>query len=54
MRMALSNSYEQLGSMQVSNPNSDIQIFLPKKASFELDARSRGGESNRTLMPQDR
>ena len=34
----------KLGSMQVSNRNSDIQIYLPDKAAFQLDARSRGGE----------
>ncbi|HEX3351668.1 MAG TPA: DUF4097 family beta strand repeat-containing protein [Terriglobales bacterium] len=34
----------KLGSMQVSNRNSDIQIFLPDKAAFQVDARSRGGE----------
>jgi hypothetical protein len=34
----------RLGSMQVSNRNSDIQIYLPDKAAFQLDARSRGGE----------
>jgi hypothetical protein len=34
----------KLGSMQVSNRNSDIQIYLPDKAGFQLDARSRGGE----------
>ena len=34
----------KLGSMQVSNRNSDIQIFLPDKAAFQVDARARGGE----------
>jgi hypothetical protein len=34
----------KLGSMQVSNRNSDIQIYLPDKAGFQLDAHSRGGE----------
>ncbi len=34
----------KLGSMQVSNRNSDIQIFLPDKAAFQIDAHSRGGE----------
>jgi hypothetical protein len=34
----------KLGSMQVSNRNSDIQIYVPEKAAFQLDARSRGGE----------
>src|SRR6476646_2876385 len=31
----------KMGSMQVSNRNSDIQIYLPDKAAFQLDARSR-------------
>jgi len=34
----------KLGNMQVSNRNSDILIYLPDKASFQVDARSRGGE----------
>lgn len=34
----------KLGSMQVSTRNSDIQIYLPDKATFQVDARSRGGE----------
>jgi DUF4097 and DUF4098 domain-containing protein YvlB len=34
----------KLGNMQVSNRNSDIQIYLPDKAGFQVDARSRGGE----------
>jgi len=34
----------KLGSMQVNNRNSDIQIYLPDKAAFQLDAHSRGGE----------
>jgi Putative adhesin len=34
----------KLGSMQVSNRNSDIQIYLPDKTAFQLDAHSRGGE----------
>jgi hypothetical protein len=34
----------KLGSMQVSNRNSDIQVYLPDQAGFQLDARSRGGE----------
>jgi DUF4097 and DUF4098 domain-containing protein YvlB len=32
------------GSMQVENRNGDIQIFLPDKAAFHLDARTRDGE----------
>jgi hypothetical protein len=31
----------KLGNMQVSNRNSDIQIYLPDKAAFQLDAHSR-------------
>ena len=30
--------------MQVENRNGDIQIFLPDKAAFHLDARTRDGE----------
>ena len=34
----------RLGNMQLSNRNSDVQIYIPDKASFQLDAHSRGGE----------
>jgi DUF4097 and DUF4098 domain-containing protein YvlB len=34
----------KLGNVQVSNRNSDVQLYLPDKASFQVDARSRGGE----------
>jgi hypothetical protein len=34
----------KLGNMQLSNRNSDVQIYLPDKAGFQVDARSRGGE----------
>src|ERR1700730_16908778 len=34
----------KLGTMQVSNKNSDIQIYLPDKAGFQVEARSPGGE----------
>jgi DUF4097 and DUF4098 domain-containing protein YvlB len=34
----------KLGSMQLSNRNSDVQIYIPDKAGFQLDAHSRGGE----------
>lgn len=34
----------KLGSMQVENRKGDLQIYLPDKSSFQLDARSRGGE----------
>ena len=32
------------GSMQVENRNGDIQIYLPDKAAFHLDARAHDGE----------
>jgi DUF4097 and DUF4098 domain-containing protein YvlB len=34
----------KLGNMQLSNRNSDVQIYVPDKAGFQLDAHSRGGE----------
>jgi DUF4097 and DUF4098 domain-containing protein YvlB len=34
----------KMGSMDVENQNADIQIGVPTKAAFQLDARSRGGE----------
>ena len=34
----------KLGSMQVENQKGDIQIYLPDKAGFQLDARARNGE----------
>jgi DUF4097 and DUF4098 domain-containing protein YvlB len=34
----------KLGSMQVDNRKGDIQVYLPDNASFQLDARARGGE----------
>ncbi len=34
----------KLGSMQVDNRKGDIQIFVPDKAGFQLDARARNGE----------
>ncbi len=34
----------KLGNIQVSNRNSDVQLYLPDKAAFQLDARARGGE----------
>jgi hypothetical protein len=30
--------------VQLSNRNSDVQIYIPDKAGFQLDAHSRGGE----------
>ncbi len=34
----------RLGSMQLSNRNSDVQVFLPDNSAFQVDAHSRGGE----------
>jgi DUF4097 and DUF4098 domain-containing protein YvlB len=34
----------KMGSMQVENRRGDIQIYVPEKAGFQLDARARGGE----------
>lgn len=34
----------KIGSMDVENQNADITIGVPPKASFQLDARSHGGE----------
>jgi DUF4097 and DUF4098 domain-containing protein YvlB len=34
----------KLGSMQVDNRSGDVQIYLPDKAGFQLQARARGGE----------
>ncbi len=34
----------KLGSMEVSNRNSEIEVYLPDKAGFQIDARVRGGE----------
>jgi DUF4097 and DUF4098 domain-containing protein YvlB len=34
----------KLGSIQVENRKGDLQIYVPDKSSFQLDARSRGGE----------
>lgn len=34
----------KLGSMQVENRKGDIQIYLPEKAAFQLDARAQRGE----------
>ncbi|MBV8051979.1 MAG: DUF4097 family beta strand repeat protein [Acidobacteriaceae bacterium] len=35
---------KRLGSMQVENRKGDIQIYVPDKAGFQLDARATGGE----------
>ena len=34
----------KLGNIQVTNKNSDVQLYIPDKAAFELDAHARGGE----------
>ena len=34
----------KLGNVQLTNKNSDVQLFLPDKAAFQLDAHARGGE----------
>jgi hypothetical protein len=34
----------KLGSMQVDNRKGDIQIYVPDKAGFQVDARTRNGE----------
>src|SRR5579872_6869119 len=34
----------KLGSMQVENRKGDVQIYLPDKAGFQVDARARNGE----------
>jgi hypothetical protein len=33
-----------LGNVQIDNRNGDIQLSVPEKAGFRLDARTRGGE----------
>ncbi len=33
-----------LGNVQIDNRNGDVQLSLPDKAGFRLDARTRGGE----------
>jgi Putative adhesin len=33
-----------MGSMKVDNRKGDIQIYLPDKAGFQVDARARNGE----------
>src|SRR5580704_1942732 len=34
----------KLGSVQVENRKGDVQIYVPDKAGFQVDARSRGGD----------
>jgi hypothetical protein len=33
-----------LGNIQVDNRNGDVQLSLPDRAGFRVDARTRGGE----------
>jgi len=33
-----------LGNVQIDNRNGDVQLSVPEKAGFRLDARTRGGE----------
>jgi hypothetical protein len=35
---------QTLGNVQIDNRNGDIQLSVPDKAGFRLDARTRGGE----------
>jgi len=35
---------KKLGSMQVENRKGDIQLYIPDKATFQIDARASGGE----------
>lgn len=37
-------SMRTLGNVQIDNRNGDIQLAVPDKAGFRLDARTRGGE----------
>jgi DUF4097 and DUF4098 domain-containing protein YvlB len=34
----------KIGSVQLENRKGDVQIYLPDKAGFQVDARSRGGD----------
>jgi len=34
----------KMGSIQIDNRSAGVQIFLPEKASFQLDARARNGD----------
>jgi DUF4097 and DUF4098 domain-containing protein YvlB len=34
----------KLGNVQIDNRSSDVQIYLPEKASFQLEARARNGD----------
>jgi DUF4097 and DUF4098 domain-containing protein YvlB len=41
---ALEIHMAKMGSVQVTNTNGDVQIYVPDRAAFQLDARARGGE----------
>ena len=34
----------KLGSVQINNRRSDVEVYLPDKAAFQLDARTKNGE----------
>ena len=34
----------KMGSMQINNRRSDVEVYLPDKAAFQLDARTKNGE----------
>ena len=34
----------KLGSLQVDNRKGDVQVYLPEKSAFQLDARAQGGD----------
>ena len=34
----------KLGSMEIRNRNGEVQLYLPEKAGFQLNAQARGGE----------
>jgi Putative adhesin len=34
----------KLGSMEIRNRNGEVQIYLPEKAGFQVNAQARGGE----------
>jgi hypothetical protein len=42
--MAVEVGMRTLGNVQIDSRNGDIQLSLPDKAGFRLDARTRDGE----------
>jgi len=34
----------KLGSVQINNRRSDVEVYLPDKAGFQVDARTKNGE----------